>query len=163
MGSNPAMPVKKGGIMKIKKLFRELKNKRQRAKKGYADSDLWNLDYWFLDIMPRMLKQFRDTTDSAPVFSIPGATIDNCHEKWREILDRMIFLLEEMDEYKCSYKNPYQEEFEELIESEDLTQTIMDSFMDKYNGEEINKAKHMELCKEEFFYLFSKYFYDLWN
>ena len=30
----------------------------QRITKGYCDKDLWNIDGWFMDLMPDMLEQF---------------------------------------------------------------------------------------------------------
>ena len=34
---------------------------------------------------------------------------DSCHEEWDKILDRMIFLWRESNEYTCTRKNPYDE------------------------------------------------------
>ncbi len=37
---------------------REIKYAFQKIKKGYCDRDLWDIDYWFLEQIPKMLKQF---------------------------------------------------------------------------------------------------------
>ena len=37
-------------------------------------------------------------------------------KKWNEILDRMIFLWNELDNELCSKKNPYEEEFMKAFE-----------------------------------------------
>lgn len=45
-------------ICDIPNLRREIKYAFQRMKKGYCDRDLWSIDYWFLEQIPKMLKQF---------------------------------------------------------------------------------------------------------
>ncbi len=35
----------------------EIKWAKQRAKRGYADCDLWNMDLWLLEIMPKMIDE----------------------------------------------------------------------------------------------------------
>lgn len=148
---------------KLKNYMRKIKWSLQKIKRGYSDKDVWNIDLWFLDIMPRMLNQLKKTTHSAPL--IKGTTEITCHDKWKEILDRMIFLLNEMDEDKCSYKNPFEEEFNHYIKekySGHLKKSNGD--LEKlFYGEEKNKWNYINSCKQEFFDLFSKYFYDLWD
>ena len=39
---------------------RKLKSKIQRFIRGYADEDVWQMDYWFINIIPKMLRQLRD-------------------------------------------------------------------------------------------------------
>lgn len=138
-------------------------------KRGYSDYDVWDIDYWFLGIMPKMLKQLRDTTHSAPL--LPNTTEETCHEEWKNILSRMIFLLGEMDEDNCSYENQYEEEYQNYLESrysiknykKELDSEEDKKLFKKYIGEENNKFTYMELCKKEFFELFSKYFRNLWD
>ena len=36
---------------------------------------------------------------------------DTCYEEWDKILDRMIFLWKESNEYTCARQNPYEEEY----------------------------------------------------
>ena len=58
--------------------------------------------------------------------------------EWNFILDRMITLLEDMDRNTCS------KDFTGINES-------------------IDRDQYMVQCKNEFFQLFSQYFYDLWD
>lgn len=44
------------------KLFRKIKQRHQRAKRGYSDVDVWNFDNWFLDTIPKMLLELRNNT-----------------------------------------------------------------------------------------------------
>lgn len=104
----------------------------QRIRYGFCDADLWEIDSWFVNIMPAMLQRFKETRVSSPDFEnrlITDAEYDQeIIKNWDGILDRMIVLLGEMrgeDRHSLSVKQ---------IES-----------------------------KDEFFELFSKYFYDLWD
>ena len=51
----------------------------QRGKRGYADSDIWNLDFFILSWLPEALDQLADTT-----FSFPGPPWT--HESWKTFL-----------------------------------------------------------------------------
>lgn len=45
---------------KIKIRFYRLKARWQRFKRGYADVDVWDFNYWFLQTIPEMIKQIKD-------------------------------------------------------------------------------------------------------
>ena len=45
-------------IRSIKYFFRALRWSRQRVKKGYCDWDVMDIDTWFAELMPRMLREF---------------------------------------------------------------------------------------------------------
>ena len=146
---------------RVKDLLRKIKYTYQRAKHGYTDIDTWNIDVWFLDIMPKILKQYKENLHGYP-------TVLNSQEEWENIIERMIFLLSEMNENNCTYVNPYEKEFLSNIENhlEKVNhgwQIKQSELSKKYFGEEENKLNYMNLCKEEFFNLFSKYFYNLWD
>lgn len=180
----------------------EEKCRVQRARKGYADADTWAIDSWFIRTMTPMLKRLRkyhcgypscfitDITDSVK-------TEEEDNEKWNQVLDRMIFLLNEMDEDKCTMKNPYAKEYhrinsgfrrkygllgekaktpEMLAEEENAPGVCMCSAADFPNlyptaqkvredyiefGKKIDEYR--DKCKDEFFELFSKYFWCLWD
>lgn len=145
---------------KIKSIKNKIKMVYQREKRGYADQDVWNIDCWFLDIMPKMLKQLKETSHGYP------ATLTE--KEWSDILDRMVFLLNEMDEDKCSYDNPYEDEYFSSLKDrfekvENGWRVKKDELSKLYFGEEKNKWNYINLCKKEFFDLFSKYFYNLWD
>jgi hypothetical protein len=62
----------------------------ERAFKGYISDDLWNIDHWFCEQMPRMLRDFkRDSYGYASGGGLPM-------KEWRAILDRMIFCFSKM-------------------------------------------------------------------
>jgi len=146
--------------MHIKYRLYEIKNKIkwafQRMRRGYDDSAVWNMDGWFIDTMRRMLRQLQKEFHSYPV--------DMTEKEWSEVLGRMIFLLREMDEDKCTYKNPFEEAYMAQFDPSRPLTKVGSTDLDKlYFGEENNKFKYMDLCKEEFFDLFSKHFYNLWD
>ena len=148
---------------KIGKIKNEIKWYIQRARHGYADIDTWDIDVWFLEIMPKILKQYKENLHGAPTTRSISGNI----EEWKKIISRMIFLLHEMDENKCTYTNPYEEEYFKYLEEKYLDKKEKTYHMTElgklYFGEEENKRNYMNLCKEEFFNLFSKYFYNLWD
>ena len=154
----------------IKDFFRDIKWRYQRAKRGYADIDVWDIDYWFMNIIPKMLTQLRDTTHGAPVLTAEGATNENYFEIWKGILNKMIYLANEMNEDTCHWKNEFEEAYFESLHNWDIfdeskrpTLSTDDAIGKKYYEEEKRIMKYREGCKNKFFKMFSKYFYDLWD
>lgn len=153
---------------KLRNLKNNIKWRMQRANRGFSDKDVWDIDVWFLDVMPKMLTQLKETTHSAPL--LPNTDQDTCHEEWGKILDRMIFLLHEMDEDKCSFKNKYEKEYFEYLDKKFPDHLNDEEFDEQYKElrenyfrQEKIKAIHMDLRKTEFFDMFSRYFRDLWD
>ena len=180
----------------------EEKARQQRAKRGYADVDVWNMDSWFVRTMSPMLRQLRKEHHGFPSSFLSGydptpEESDAANAKWEGILDRMIFLMDEMNVDKCSMKNPYERKYdrlnrkfrkelgwfgekakssEELAEEKEKGTSRMYSpwdFPDKYPAALEIRDKYFEFedkideyrnqCKEEFFSLFSNYFWMLWD
>ena len=56
---------------------RILELQRKLRQRGYADSDIWNLDFFILSWLPEALDQLADTT-----FSFPGK-VRKVHSKPR--------------------------------------------------------------------------------
>lgn len=178
----------------------EEKCRTQRARRGYADADTWAIDNWFIRTMRPMLKRLRKYHCGYPTCFITDIndsvkTEKEDNEKWNQVLERMIFLLNEMDEDKCTMKNPYAKEYhrinsgfrrkygllgekaktpEMLAEEENAPGVRMCSAADFPNlyptaqkvredyiefGKKIDEYR--DKCKDEFFELFSKYFWCL--
>ena len=117
----------------------EKKMKKERAKKGYCRQDTWNIDCWFLNIVPKILKDFNENRFGYPY--------DLSNEEWDKIIKRMIFCFEEANEDTCSQINEYSCETntEEWLKRE----------------EEINE--YQDNMKNEGLELFSKHFWNLWT
>ena len=127
---------RRGPIGVLRWLFRELRFACQRVHRGYSDSDVWNLYSWFLDVVPDMLLQLKETGVDFPCSEAPNASrsvsVDTCNRatgenrilpeeehaifeeglaEWRDVLDRMIFLFHEADEERCKRENPFEQEY----------------------------------------------------
>ena len=50
----------------LEDLVFERKMKKQRKEKGYCDRDVWDIDRWFLSIMPKIIHEFIESVDSFP-------------------------------------------------------------------------------------------------
>lgn len=106
------------------------------VKHGYDEYATWDMYYWFISVMKDVLKEYRDTHHGYPVISFDDKKMQQASEMAFDAdLDKMVSLLDDMDE-----GNP------------------------KYDDEDYMGVYHkMEDAKNEFFQLFSKYFYNLWD
>ena len=75
------------GFHKIPQFFRSLKWAYQRATRGYADCDVWDIDMWFLSIIPNMLRDLEGFGNSYPISKTPT--------EWRATLREMARCFEE--------------------------------------------------------------------
>ena len=160
----------------------------QSDSKGYCDKDIWNISAWFIKTMSYMLEEmiehlkgYPDEYNNVPVHENRKASALNGNElpgqdEWQRTLKRMLFLLNEMDPDKCSYKNPVQEELDEVkdnleeagydylakyIEQSDDPQLQL--LYQKHRYQELQVWHYRDRCREEFFNLYSKWFWHLWN
>ena len=127
---------------KIRNAIREFKyefrSRRQRFKRGYSDSDVWDMDYWFIRTVKPMLIQLRDNGIGVPN-ELYQDVDDKEREAWEAVLTEMVECLDDMDRYAVEEKynlhgNSYQRSWD-IIEKN----------------------------KDRFFELFSKHFYNLWD
>ena len=162
----------------LKDMKRAVPRIKDRALHGFCDQDTWSIDAWFLDVMPSMLAYLRDNRHGSPVFldheghepqllktsgtGTSGRPDEmDPHDKWTKILDRMIFLLHEMDEDTCSRKNPYEKAAfgRKARKGDRKTEEARKRYLDY----EMKIGRYRERCKDEFFRLFSGHFWDLWD
>lgn len=140
----------------------------QRMRRGFSDCDVWAIDVWFLKVIPKMLRQLKDTTHSAPAFHegphIYAGTEENDDnfQQWQNILSQMLDLLKEMNTETNSYTNPYAEEWMQYIDG-DLYADVPEDLRKKFVEHEIIRHNKVIDAKNEFFKMFSQYFYDLWD
>jgi hypothetical protein len=124
-----------------------IKNKIHRAKRGYSNSDVWNMFDWFLEVMPPMLTKLRDEGCGVPNdLYVEGA--ENEREKWEAVLTEMIECLHNMDENKIRKQLGTDNGF---------------GFKSLTREDYIKMHELMEKNKSRFFELFNKHFYDLWD
>jgi hypothetical protein len=127
--------------------MKKLRFIKQRVKRGYADEDVWSMNYWFIKTVVPMLKQLKEEKHGYP--------FDMTEKEWDDILDEMIFNFTEADEDTCSMKNEYWEKYYNSPEKEELRKQWIK------REEEINQYQND--CKNKAFELFSKYFWSLWD
>ena len=111
----------------IKRIFFVLKH-------GYSPVANWETFQWFIDVMREILTNYRHFRSGTPDIIDSGTKNENI-EAYNAILDRMIDLLDKMDESNPIYDN--------------------------MNWKEEDEAR--ENAKNEFFKLFSEQFYGLWD
>lgn len=105
-------------------------------KYGYDEYAGWETFNWFIDTMKPILQSYHNHVGVPIVIeNFSEDTHDENAAEWYRIVDRMIELLDLMDE-----ENPKYEDADW-----------------KQQDDEMFKAK------DEFFELFSKYFYNLWD
>ena len=112
-------------------------------KHGYDEYATWETFHWFTYTMKSILQDYNSTRSGSPIISDDWQDVDlDENEKvWGETVCRMIELLDVMDENSPRY------EAKEYLD------------FDGYN----KQMKEMTEAKDEFFKLFSKYFYNLWD
>ena len=121
---------------KIKNLYYQIKYGFQRMFRGYDDTEVFNTDLTFIDRYLKILKDFSKNHHGYP----PSIT----NEQWNDILDEMIKHLSLMTA--------------DNVETE-LKKCMPNSFEPDYK----TVSEIMDRHKDEFFKLFSKWFYNLWD
>jgi len=174
-------------IEKIKDFPRNLKHIYQRARKGYSYRDLWSIDYWFMEIMPKMLSDFKNNLHGCPAQfttnddGTQNQDIEKGMKEWEDIIDRMIFCFKEMNDDVCSMKNEYKEGyFNQLHKSNEdwlipcgekdggklyrMNEGELNPELgENYHKKELEIEEYKNKMKNEGFELFSKYFWNLWD
>ena len=148
---------------RIEKLYYDTKLKIRRfftrGIKGYDKSDLWDIDSWFIEIMPRMLREFKAQNNGHPC--------ELTMEDWNNILDRMIYCFEEADDVKCSQQNEWEDTFEidSIMDYNDNSFHLIahpQENWEKWTERDLEISKYREERLNEGLELFKKYFRELW-
>lgn len=105
--------------MNIKGFFRRAKYRVQRAKKGYCNGDLCNLDLTLEAYIHNTLLEFAEKTDSYP------DRLGFTYESWVKYLRDIAKLLEPVD-------NPYQEEAVKILDKDGDRSEYDQKIIDKY-------------------------------
>ena len=112
----------------IKRIFFTIKH-------GYSPVAQFETFEWFMDVMKEILTNYRYNRMGSPVVIDNSFDVVVNEEEYNAILDRMIVLLDLMDEHNQLYND--------------------------MDWKEADKKK--EDAKNEFFKLFSEQFYGLWD
>ena len=121
---------------KIKDYYRQVRYAFQRMFKGYDCTETFELFSNFIDRYRKILKDYKKHH-----WGHPGELEE---EEWETIIDRMIYCLDMMDE-----------SYVKKLLLEDMSSVYIVSPKSTY--------EIMTKYKNEFFQMFSKWFYDLWD
>ena len=124
--------------VRAKDQWDDLRYRCQRFRKGYSERDVWEMRDWFIQTAKPMLREL-----SAKAYNYPEEAGE---EQWREILLEMANLLEIMDVWDDTAAR----KSAGAAERDNSTEAL----------HRISAEK--EKAKERFFFLFNKWFYDLW-
>lgn len=62
----------------------------QRANRGYADSDLWNFDYYLATIIIEGLEKLKKNQHILPTWELSTEPEEVAQKRWNDIMDQMI-------------------------------------------------------------------------
>ena len=120
----------------IKETYWKIRYGFERMFKGYDSVDTFETFAKFIERYSKILKDLRECH-----YGYPGTITP---EKWDSILDEMLYHLYYMDE-------------------ETVTKELEKDVPDDWAASSKTVYEIMDKHKNEFFKLFSKYFYDLWD
>lgn len=121
---------------KVKRMYWEVRYGFQRMFKGYDNVDTFEIFDRFIERYIKIITEFRNNHCGYPY--------NLTEEEWDNVLDEMLYHLHYMKE-------------DDVIE--ELKKDVPKSWNPSYKN--INEI--MEKHKNEFFKLFSEYFYNLWD
>ena len=121
---------------KIKDIYWEIRYGFQRMFKGYDYVDTFETYSKFIDRYTKILKDYKDN-----MHGHPGRFSE---AEWNAIIDKILMHLYYMDEDNVD---------------EELSKDVPESWIVTWD----TSGPIMEKHKNEFFKLFSEYFYDLWD
>jgi len=156
-------------IRKLGNFFREIKFAVQRARRGFCDRDVWEINTWFLTILPKMLLELEKHHTGYP-FSIKDAWFEAHREAFADAVR----------EYEASYREEmsWQEFFHFRYADTDDREEQYDQlwcdtlrrmaflFSEAAKNEittDEDKRAYYESCQAEGLGLFAKHFGDLWD
>jgi hypothetical protein len=69
---------------------RVVKYSWQRARRGWADCDIWSVDIWFMKVIPEMLEKLAKNDHGFPIDFEKGLEkSDSGHNAWKRTLQQM--------------------------------------------------------------------------
>lgn len=141
----------------IKHFFKTIKYSFQRIRRGYCDSDLWCLDYYYLSLFYKTITDFAKNC-----YGYPCKGKWYTYEKWTEYLNDMAACFYQANEdsgyYENEYERAYLDQFDDIDFLSDLNKEKNQELHDKWieDMKLINKCqnedfeKGMEMLKESF-------------
>lgn len=133
--------------------------KKQRANRGFSDYDVYEINTWFLTIIPEMIAELMKNNYGVPNFLVEkylndnhlnefeltdeqySKKLDESLKEWNLILGKMKETFYEARKETCSYKNKYEEEYSNAF----------DDYLNKYgwNGNKIKNNPYITYNNDE--------------
>ena len=130
-------------------LARCLKNASMRIKLGYCDDDVWNMDLWFLETIPPMLRKLAKDGISSPLQY-------ETREAWAAELCTIAAKLESAKESEQNKKNEFYREYLENWNGDTaLTKNFLKRALELENEGVENFKEGLDKFRDIFF--------DLWD
>lgn len=176
-------------LCKVKEKFFDFEMRCQRFRKGYADVDVWSMNDWFQEILPRMIIELRDMKQGAPeekfeeVDNFPLLWVSeqceillkqkkkkgyekeiNLYNGRDKIFDRWWLILSRIA-YCLQESGDNQtteiNEYDKLIWEEKIKPDS--ELRKKWYNRELEISNYRNKMKDEAFRLLKKYFWNLWD
>lgn len=130
----------------FKELWHNIRNSWMRINQGWSYQDVWNLDSYFLNTFPPMLRHLANHSSG-----YPGTEPFETPEKWKEWLENTALSLENCKYEYPDTENEFQEEFDRLSElhrkeRRDINGNLCISWED---NDEYNKIKKLFFMREK--------------
>ena len=95
----------------FKEIWTNIKNGWMRATKGYCYTDVWNIDNWFCEVLPPMLRHMANHGCAHP-----GVAPFETEEKWHDWLHSMADVIDTIydEDFWVETKNEYYKEWNTL-------------------------------------------------
>lgn len=100
----------------------------QRGIRGYDDRAHWNMNWWFLKIAPKIIREIKERT--------PGTPVDIEYDEWMNILEKMASYFENsLKEEDLSYEDygEYEKYIEHLKKQKENLDAGLELFIRHFN------------------------------
>lgn len=132
-------------IKNMKHFLFDLKCCRDRIRKGYCEKDAWDMDLWFLEVVPGVLDCLREQVDSYP---------SNLPDKQAS----------ENGGASCGVQSISLDDDDYFAQWKDILKEIVDAFRAAGKGyADYCPDKKAVAARKRAMALLDKYFDDLWN
>ena len=145
-------------IQNIRNSLSIIRWKNERAKNGYCSYDIGDIDFWFVELMPRMLRDLKRDTMGYPC---DEDLYLECYEAHKDELEgvnqeefmSMVPLIDQGEKYHEWCSGRWKEILEEMAVAFENVQKAWDD----------GDYENLENIKDRAIEMFRKHFFSLWH
>ena len=152
---NPMDIIHSWWYWKVTDKLRNFKNAKMRVTHGYDYNDVWNMNSWFVNGAVPILEHWIENGKSWPGRGTDELSVDS-PEEWNKILQEML------DGFKL-YKQAHVDGGIPLPEEKWKTYSMFSGQLTGVIDSRYNLTKKEDEKLKRSLFLFSKYFYTLWD